>query len=70
MHRIWRNPKAVVTDIQQVGPDDFDRVVRIMDLTPDTTVREITAWYFKMYPGTRSHATITLAYEEHHDEHD
>ena len=61
---VWQNPKAVVFDVQQIGPDDFERVVRIMDLTPETTVREITEWYSGMYPRARNHATVTLAYEE------
>lgn len=45
----WKH--VVIRVTRQVGPDAWETYPIVMDVTPETTVKEISEWLFQHVPG-------------------
>jgi len=44
----------------RVSPDDLEMVTSVLEVTPETTVKQLTEWHESLYPNQVSmHITIT-----------
>jgi hypothetical protein len=51
---------AIIRVCSQVSPDDWEMVTTVLEVTPETTVKQITDWYKNHRPrDTRIDVSIT-----------
>ena len=48
---------ATLQHVAQVGPYEYESQTKVMDLEPETTLREMVAWYKRVtaYPSNREY---------------